>query len=180
MEQVTTKGFMIARHLQAAKEKLTEEEFQAIEDELGVTLKQMKLSAFKNFPATLQIDVEKRLAPILWNGSYADTAYYAGKHNYQAYAASAAGRTTLLLVGNDPGKMIKATTRLITLVISGMKFEVQELGEKEYSVRVQHGPFLPQGWKGAFEGALEATGITPRTEIIQRGPEDFEYLIRWD
>ena len=135
MGEVTTKGFLIARHLQAAKDVLTEDEFLAIEEELGVTLKQMKIGSFKDFPVEVQLAVEERLAPIVWGGSYAETAYDSGKLNYQAYAASTAGRTTLLLVGNDPRRRIKATVRLITLVMSGLEIEVNERSEKEFSLR---------------------------------------------
>jgi len=180
MAHVTTKGFLIARHLQAAKDSLTEDEFKAIEDELGVTLKQMRIGSFKDFPAELQLAVEERLAPILWNGSYADTAYDSGKLNYKAYAASAVGRTTLLLIGSDPRKMIKATVRLITLVMSGLEIGVEEVDEKKFSLRFRNNPFPPQAWHGAFDGALEATGITPRTKIIEHSPKDVEFLISWD
>jgi len=84
-----------------------------------------------------------------------------------------------LLVGNDPQKMVAATTRLVSMIVSGMDVDTRELSENEFSIRFRNNPFETDGWRGLIEAALERTGVDPDVTTEVHGPQEVEFHVRW-
>jgi len=176
---VTIKGFIIARLLDMVKEQLSEEEFKALQDEVGIDYKSLKLSFFRDYPVDLQLAVEARIAKILWNRTDDGAFYEFGRYNFQSFSQSTIGRATLAMLGKDPKKMVKASIRLMSTVMGGIVIEVEDRGETEISFRFRNNPYRPLGWQGVIDAALQHAGVTPQVQIIEHGRQDTEYLVSW-
>ncbi len=179
MDQVTIKGFIIANLLDLVRGKLSEQEFACLEEDLGVSYKSLKLAYFKDYPVEVQIRTEEKVAQILWQRSDDGAFYKFGRMNYETFAKSAIGRTALALVGKNPKRIVKASVRLMSTVMKGMKIEFEDRGENEISFRFRNNPYRPLGWQGVIDAVLESAGVTPEVTIIKHGPTDTEYLVTW-
>lgn len=179
MADVMVKGFIIARTLELIKEHLDAESFAALENELGVSLRRLKVTFFNDYPVALQFAVEERASQILWHESYDSAAYRIGRLNFTSFRESTFGRTAMAMVGKDPKKLVRGTVRLIAAVTSGLVIDVTEKGEKEFSVRFRNAPHRPMAWKGTIDAALESTGIAPDVRIVNHGVNNNEFVITW-
>lgn len=179
MPGVTIKGFIVARLLDLVRDRLSEEEFAELEKDLGVEYKTLKMAYFKDYPVELQLKTEERVAEILWDRSDDGAFYKFGRMNFETFASSAIGRTTLALVGGDAKRLIKASIRLISTVMGGIKIDVEDRGPREISFRFRNNPYRPLGWQGVIDAAIEHAGETPQVKIVNRGPGDTEYLVSW-
>ena len=177
---ITLKGFILAPHMERLKAALSEDEFAKVEAELGVTLKSLKLSFFKDFPVELQNSMEAKLAEVVYGKRHAEAAFDIGHSNFETFSQSAIGRTTLALIGRDPKKMVKATIRLLSTVMKGMDVVVNDRQDEAFSVRFRNNPHPVQGWHGVIAGALEYAGVKPRIKIVEHTRSDTEYVIDWE
>ena len=179
MTGITLKGFILAPHMERLKAALSDEEFARVEQELGVTHRALKLSFFKDYPVELQNALEAKLAELVYKRRHEEVAYHIGHLNFETFSQSAIGRTTLALIGKDPKKMVKATIRLLSTVMSGMEVVVNDRQGEAFSVRFRNNPHPVQGWRGVISGALEYAGVTPRVTVVEHGRRDTEYMIAW-
>ena len=150
-----------------------------MEQDLGVSLRKMKMAFFSDYPVELQIAVEERVCKVLWNEDYDTAVYKIGRINFESFSKSAIGRTSLAMLGKDPKRLLKATARLMKTVVSGMVLDVEERGETAYSLRFRNSPHRPLGWKGTIDAALDQAGVKADVEIINRGLNDNEFLVSW-
>ena len=117
MDQVMIKGFIIGNVLDLVRGTMSASDFAALEEELGLSYKALKLSYFKDYPVELQIRAEEKVAQILWQRSDDGAFYKFGRLNFEAFAKTAIGRTALALVGKDPKRLVKASIRLMSTVM---------------------------------------------------------------
>lgn len=179
MDQVMIKGFIIANLLDLVRGTMTEADFSDLEEELGVIYKTLKLGYFKDYPVEIQVRAEERIAQILWQRTDDGAFYEFGRMNFESFSKSAVGRTALALVGQNPKKIIKASVRLMSTVMKGMRVESEDRGENEISFRFRNNPYRPLGWQGVIDAVLESAGVTPEVKIIKHGPKDHEFLVTW-
>lgn len=179
MDQVMIKGFIIANLLDLVRGTMSEADFADLEEELGVSYKTLKLAYFKDYPVEIQVRTEEKIAQILWQRTDDGAFYEFGRMNYETFAKSAIGRTALGLVGQNPKRILKASVRLISTVMKGIKIEIVDRGENEISFRFRNNPYRPLGWQGVIDAGLESAGVTPEVKIIKHGPKDYEYLVTW-
>lgn len=179
MDQVVIKGFIIANLLDLVRGTMTEADFASLEEELGISYKTLKLAYFKDYPVEIQVRTEERIAEILWKRSDDGAFYKFGRMNYETFSKSAIGRTALALVGQNPKRIVKASVRLMSTVMKGMKIETVDKGENAVSFRFRNNPYRPLGWQGVIDAVLESAGVTPEVTIVKHGPKDHEFLVTW-
>ena len=179
MDQVMIKGFIIGNVLDLVRGTMSASDFADLEAELGLSYKTLKLAYFKDYPVEIQLRAEEKVAQILWHRSDDGAFYKFGRLNFEAFAKTAIGRTALALVGKDPKRLVKASIRLMSTVMKGMKIEVEDRGEDSISFRFRNNPYRPLGWQGVIDAVLESAGVTPEVKIVKHGPTDTEYLVTW-
>ena len=180
MSDVTIKGFIIARLLDLAKEQMSAEDFAALEQEVGVEARTLRLSFFRDFPVEVQFAVQEKLAPYLFQSKYdAEAARKFGRLNFDTFRSSGIGRATLALVGKDPKRLLRASMRLVGTVVNGMTIDIEDRGEKEMSLRFRNIPYPPTEWVGVIEGAVEHAGGRPLVKIEVHSRSDVEYGVSW-
>ena len=76
-------------------------------------------------------------------------------------------------------KIVLATVKLVSKVISGLDIDIEKREDKEFSLRFRNSPHLPLAWKGTIEGALDYTGVEPNVRVVNHGHNDFEIVVGW-
>ncbi len=179
MAEITVKAFVLARLMEFAREGLGEQDFTRLEQEVGVTLRNLRLAFFKDHPVSLQVKIEEGIARALWNRTDDGAFYEFGKMNFTTFAHSTIGRATLAMTGRDPRRFLEASIRLMGTVMSNMHTETKPLGERQFSFRFFNNPYRPLGWQGAIDAAMEHVGVDTRVRTIRHGANDTEYIIEW-
>lgn len=179
MAEITVKAFVLARLLEMARERLSPDAYQKLQDDVGLTVKELKLAFFKAHPVSVQNRLEDVLALALWNRSDDGAFYEFGKMNFNTFAESTIGKATIAMTGRDPRKFLQASIRLMSTIMSGMKTEITALGEKSFSFRFYNNPYRPLGWQGVIDAAMEHCGVEHRVRTIRHGGADTEYIIEW-
>ena len=180
MAEVTVKAFVLARLLELARDGLSADSFAKLEADVGLTLKSVKLAFFKAHPVSVQNKLEDNIAKALWNRTDDQAFHQFGKMNFDTFATSTIGKATIAMTGRNPRRFMKASIRLMSTVMTGMKIEITDLGERKFSFRFFNNPYRPLGWQGIIDAAMEHCGVTHTVRTILHGGEDTEYIIQWE
>lgn len=179
MSEITVKAFVLARLMEFAREGLGEEDFARLEEEVGISLRTLRLAFFKDHPVSLQIKMEEGIARALWNRTDDGAFYEFGKMNFTTFAQSTIGKATLAMTGRNPKKFLEASIRLMGTVMGGMKTETKSITDRKFSFRFHNNPYRPLGWQGVIDAAMEHVGVDAHVRTIRHGSEDTEYIIEW-
>lgn len=178
-DEITVKGFIIAKTMELAREELDAAAFATLEQAVGATYKSLKSAFFTDYPVALQMKVEEKVCEAVWGEPYATAVYRIGRLNFTSFKDSAIGRTALAFLGKDPRKIVLATVKLVSKVVSGLIIDVEERDRHEFALRFRNSPHIPLGWKGTVDAALEHAGVTPDVRILTHGHHDFEIVVGW-
>ena len=82
MAGITVKSFIVARLLELARERLGQDEFVRLQRELDLDYNSLKHSFLSNQSVEVQVRLEERLAPLIWNRTDDHAYYLFGRHNF--------------------------------------------------------------------------------------------------
>ncbi len=151
MTQVTLKGIFYKLIINSLRKEKGAQFVDNILNEIGIS----HISSTKNYPVEVDIKFQSILCKKLFGKEDGSSHLAVGRMYSNVISSSTVSQTFLKLIGFDVKKSCRNSLKLMEYFITGIKIEMQDLGEKKVRMIYHNYPYTPEHFQGLMTAGLE-------------------------
>jgi len=174
---MTTKGVFFKQLIKLFLDNKNETLIRALKQEFG----NIDFSAFKNYPADIDLRFQKVLCKIIYGKEDEETHYLLARDYYaQVVSSSIVSKTIFSLCQNEPAKIVPMIVKINNAFTTGMEITCEILDKNKARLRIDNYPFYPQHYQGLFVGATKSLGFELQISFEKINDFSYEYILEWN